>query len=331
VNGDEAGTSIQIGIPASSPSEDDFARASVYLECVDSDDGAGLALLFELGTDRMPHGNRRTLYEHLVGMATIAAAWGLSETVRRAALFHSVYGTSAYRGTAAGLEARRTIARAIGDDAERLAHAFGDLDRRRFREAIATMSSAALACTLTMRSGDVVHLSADDVTALTLLGIVNEVEQTCADDGGPARWRACCPSLVSALARWTAVSVPTEVRASLDTSQDVEEAVIADYRAALLSLADDIEGGAATAIDALRAASDAPTYVAEPVAWRAYLQARAGDARSARHLVAKARRRFAIWGTPWDKRLPLGAWYEELDRIEAGSPPAQLERLLSRR
>jgi hypothetical protein len=176
---------------------------------VESDDGAGLALLLELGTNRMPHGNGRSLYEHLLGMATIAAAWGLPVVARRAALFHSVYGTSVYRGRAAGLEARRTIARAIGDEAEHLAHAFGDLDRARFRDAIAPMSSAPRACSLTMRSGEALHLSADDVAALVLLGIINE--QTCADDGGPASWRACCPSLVAALARWKVIAVPKEI------------------------------------------------------------------------------------------------------------------------
>jgi hypothetical protein len=295
---------------------------------VDCGEGAGLALLRELGTDRMPHGRGRTLYEHLAGMAAIAAAWGLPETVRRGALFHSVYGTSVYRGKAAGVAARRTIARAIGDDAERIAHTFGDLDRSRFRDAIAAMSPAPRDCTLTMRSGRAARLSADDVAALTLLGIVNEVEQTCADDGGPASWRACCPSLVSAFARWTSIVVAPEVRASLDVPRDVEERAIADYRRALLSIAD---GGDVAAVDRLRAISDGPTYVAEPVAWLAFLRGRAGDARGARHLVTEARKRFATWGTSWDKRLSLGDWYEELDRIEAGIAPAQLDRLSSRR
>ncbi len=298
---------------------------------MESGGDAGLALLLEFGTDRMPHGGERTLYEHLVGMAAIAAAWGLPETVRRAALFHSVYGTSVYRGRAAGLEARRTIARAIGDEAERLAYVFGDINRGRFRDTIASMSSAPTSCTLTMRSGEVLRLSADDVAALVLLGIINEVEQTCADDGGPASWRACCSSLVLALARWKAIAVPHEVRASLDVPRDLEDVAIVEYRAAMLLLDEGVEASRSAAMTSLRALSDSPTYVAEPVAWRAYLHARAGDARSARDLVAEARRRFETWGTPWDKRLPLATWVEELDRIEAGGPPAHLPRLLSRR
>jgi hypothetical protein len=297
---------------------------------VDSEDGAGLALLLEFGTDRMPHANGRSLYEHLLGMAAIAAAWGLPVVVRRAALFHSIYGTSTYRVNAAGLEARRTIARAIGDDAERLAYAFGDLDRARFRDAIAPMSSGPHACTLTMRSGNVLHLSADDVASLALLGIINEVEQTCADDGGPASWRACCPSLVSALARWKAIGVPRALRASLDVPRDAEDAAIAEYLAAMLLLGQDIEANRVAAMASLRAVSDSPTFVAEPIAWRAYLHARARDTQVACNLVAEARRRFATWGTAWDKRLPLATWVEELDRIEAGAPPAQLSRLLSR-
>ncbi len=297
---------------------------------MESGDGAGLTLLLEFGTDRMPHGVERTLYEHLVGMAAIADAWGLPVTVRRAALFHSVYGTSVYRGQAAGIEARRTIARAIGDDAERLAYAFGDIDRARFRDAIAPMSSMPQACTLTMRSGEMRHLSADDVAALVLLGIINEVEQTCADDGGPANWRACCPSLVSALARWEAIAMPHAIRVSLDVSRDAEDAAIAEYRAAMLLLAEGTEVNRVAAMASLRAVSNSPTYVAEPVAWRAYLHARAGESQRACDLVAEARKRFATWGTPWDKRLPLATWVEELARIEAGAPLTKLSRLLSR-
>jgi hypothetical protein len=297
---------------------------------VESGGDAGLALLLDFGTDRMPHGSKRTLYDHLVGMAAIAASWGLPVTLRRAALFHSVYGTSVYRGKAVGLEARRTIARAIGDDAERLAYLFGEIDRARFRDAIASMSSAPDTCTLTLRSGEVRRLSADDVVGLALLGIINEVEQTCGDDGGPASWRACCPSLVAALARWKAITVPHEIRASLDVSRDVEGAAIAEYRAAMLQLEEGIEANRVTAMASLRAVSDSPTYVAEPLVWRAYLDARAGDRQSAFNLVAEARRRFTTWGTPWDKRLSLATWVEELDRIEVGAPPAQLPRLLSR-
>jgi hypothetical protein len=297
---------------------------------VESDDGAGLALLLELGTNRMPHGNGRSLYEHLLGMATIAAAWGLPVVARRAALFHSVYGTSVYRGRAAGLEARRTIARAIGDEAEHLAHAFGDLDRARFRDAIAPMSSAPRACSLTMRSGEALHLSADDVAALVLLGIINEVEQTCADDGGPASWRACCPSLVAALARWKVIAVPKEIRAALDVTRDAEDTAIVQYQNAMLLLGKGIETDRVAAVASLSAVSDSPTYVAEPIAWRAYLHAHAGDPQSACDLAAEARRRFATWGTPWDKRLPLATWVEELDRIEGGGHPAQLRGLLRR-
>jgi hypothetical protein len=250
--------------------------------------------------------------------------------VRRAALFHSIYGTSVYRGKAAEFAARRTIARAIGDEAERLAHLFGGLDRARFRDAIAPMSSAPDACTLTMRSGEALHVGADDVAALALLGIINEVEQTCADDGGPASWRACCPSLVAALLRWKAIAVPRDVRASLDVPRDVEDAAIVEYRGAMLLLGEGIEANRVAAMASLWAVSDSPTYVAEPLVWRAYFHARAGDAAIACDLAAEARRRFATWGTPWDKRLPLATWVEELARIEAGAPPAQLQALLSR-
>jgi len=277
----------------------------------------------------MPHGSRRTLYEHLAGMEAIATAWGLPETVRRAALFHSVYGTIVYGGKAASLDERRTIAHAIGTDAERLAHAFGDLDRARFRDAIAPMTSTPIPCSLTMRSGEMLELRSDDVAALTLLGIINEVEQTCAEDGGPASWRACCPSLVSALARWTEVSMPAEVRASLAVPRDAEDKAIAEYRSALLLLADGTEGSAFAAIEILHSVSDSPTYVAEPVVWRAYLHARAADSH-ALHLATEARKRFATWGAPWDKRLRLEGWYEEIERIESGAPSTQLERLFGR-
>jgi hypothetical protein len=113
-------------------------------------------------------------------------------------------------------------------------------------------------------------------------------------------------------------------------TRDAEDTAIVQYQNAMLLLGKGIETDRVAAVASLSAVSDSPTYVAEPIAWRAYLHAHAGDPQSACDLAAEARRRFATWGTPWDKRLPLATWVEELDRIEGGGHPAQLRGLLRR-
>ena len=267
---------------------------------------AALALAREFGTCDRAHRNGRTLFDHLVGVANIAAAWKLPEYVCDASLFHSVYGTAVYRDAAASVERRREVRAAIGSAAERLAFTFGSLDRTRFAAALARMD-APRAVALTTRFGSVEELSARDVADLTLLAIVNEVEQHAAPDGSPANWRAVCRPLVAAVVRWNLADVPAFVRKTLTvTDVDAERAQTSYVRGLEVVTADPD-----AAVAAFRFAAESPLSVGEPLVWLARLCTRAGDRGVAAAHTLEARARFEAWGTPWDKRRTLAEWLED--------------------
>lgn len=82
----------------------------------------------------MCHGNR-TLYEHLVGVHDLLASWGAPEPLKRAGLFHSIYGTEAFRHVLHNdRDELRTV---IGIDAEEMVFLFSQLIRRAFLTAAA--------------------------------------------------------------------------------------------------------------------------------------------------------------------------------------------------
>lgn len=86
-----------------------------------------------LRTDRVGHSGR-TLYDHLLGTYRLLRQWGAPDDVCFAGLFHSVYGTNAFKHCSmdAGNSNHRGALRAIiGQRAERLAYLFCTCDRPR--------------------------------------------------------------------------------------------------------------------------------------------------------------------------------------------------------
>jgi hypothetical protein len=65
----------------------------------------------------------------LAGTHDLLEAWNNPAPVCAAGLFHSVYGTNAFRRWAWPISDRDTIRRLIGDDAERLVHMFATMAR----------------------------------------------------------------------------------------------------------------------------------------------------------------------------------------------------------
>jgi hypothetical protein len=282
-----------------------------------------LALVRRLGTERMPHAAGRSLFDHLTGMARIAVAWRLPSRLRDAALMHSVYGTAVYRRAALGVDRRREVRDAVGADAERLAYLFGGLDRSAFVSELATMDEPR-GRTLALRSGDREELAADEVRDLVVLGIINEVEQTCAPDRSPASWRVRCRPLVAALVRWGSPGIPELIGRTFPLAEDAEAAAIAAYAEGVALVRRDPEA----ARGRFEAVARAGLGVGEPIAWLAFLAApgeRPGNVAAA---AAAARAGFATWGTAWDKRLTLDAWLGALETLAAGGGPAALESFL---
>lgn len=81
------------------------------------------AFLLRLGAHHVRHSGR-TLFDHLVGTVRYLVAWGCSEPVCAAGLFHSVYGTSAFRQPLLDARDRPALRRRIGSDAEELVYLF---------------------------------------------------------------------------------------------------------------------------------------------------------------------------------------------------------------
>ena len=94
-----------------------------------------LDLLLELNADKNPHSGG-ALLEHLRGTHDLLHAWGNGQAVCVGGLFHSIYGTQAYRTQSASLEDRQRIRAVIGARAERLAFLFCVSNRGEFYGAL---------------------------------------------------------------------------------------------------------------------------------------------------------------------------------------------------
>jgi hypothetical protein len=90
-----------------------------------------LALLESLNAHVTSH-SRRTLLEHLRGTHDLLEAWGNTEEVCAAGLFHSIYGTYTFVTASADLSMRERVREVIGERAEWLVYVFCVTDRRQF-------------------------------------------------------------------------------------------------------------------------------------------------------------------------------------------------------
>lgn len=87
--------------------------------------------LTALGTDTTPHSGR-TLFDHLKGVHDLLQEWGNSEAICLAGLYHSIYGTQAFKIKTVGLDQRDSVRAVIGETAEQLAYFFCVSDRKSF-------------------------------------------------------------------------------------------------------------------------------------------------------------------------------------------------------
>lgn len=89
-----------------------------------------LALLQRSGAMVTPH-TGRVLHDHLLGTYQQLQAWGNSQPVCMAGLFHSIYGTNAFTHQSLLQTQRAELRHAIGQEAEALAWLFCSIDRPR--------------------------------------------------------------------------------------------------------------------------------------------------------------------------------------------------------
>ncbi len=84
--------------------------------------------LIRMGARETPHSGR-FLYDHLAGVYGLLRRWDNPEPVCLAGLFHSVYGTSAFKKETVALSARGEVRTLIGDEAESLGYLFSVCER----------------------------------------------------------------------------------------------------------------------------------------------------------------------------------------------------------
>lgn len=130
-----------------------------------------IELLSNVGADSIRHSGR-TFLDHLVGVAELLTAWGQPETVIKAGLFHSIYGTEVFTRATVPIAERHTIRAIIGDEAEQLAYWFCVFDRASIYPAIERDPIC-----IALRDGTSVAITRVQAEALLALIWANEVEQ----------------------------------------------------------------------------------------------------------------------------------------------------------
>jgi hypothetical protein len=87
-----------------------------------------------LGTERVAH-TEGSFLAHLIGVYRDLESWGCDESLCRAGMFHSIYGTEKFQKFALPLERRDDVRRLLGERAERLAYVNCAMDRESFDRA----------------------------------------------------------------------------------------------------------------------------------------------------------------------------------------------------
>jgi uncharacterized protein DUF6817 len=135
---------------------------------------SALARLAEAGAATTVHPSG-TLMAHLRGTYDCLARWGCPEHLCLAGLYHSVYGTEAFR-TATIRSTERALVRArIGEGAERLVHLYATIVRRTLYE---NLSRGAPYTVVDRLTGEERPLDgAQELADLMTLDLANRIEQ----------------------------------------------------------------------------------------------------------------------------------------------------------
>lgn len=138
--------------------------------------------LRDLGTEDVPHSGEKGFLAHLIGVFRDLEGWGCGQDVCRAGLFHSIYGTEAFRRWSLPLERRPEVRALIGERAERIAYVNCLMDRSTFD---ALLESDGPYHIRNRETGEMIELSRDDFDDLVRVHLCDWLEQVArADDWG---------------------------------------------------------------------------------------------------------------------------------------------------
>lgn len=135
--------------------------------------------LREMGADVRDHSGR-TLLDHLLGVYALLRDWGDPPALRLAGLFHSIYGTVAFRHSSAAVEDRDRIRALIGVTAEQLAYLFCACDQRELLRRAASMElgvSMPSVALMDTKTGSELAVPQETFRALAEIGVANLIDQ----------------------------------------------------------------------------------------------------------------------------------------------------------
>ena len=116
-----------------------------------------------------------TYLGHLAGVYRDLKAWGCSEEVCRAGMFHSIYGTEVFQRFSLPLEKREKVRQLIGERAERLAYWNSAIDYASYEQ---TLKRGASPLRMLDRfTAEEIEVSDEDFHDLALIHLCDRLEQ----------------------------------------------------------------------------------------------------------------------------------------------------------
>jgi hypothetical protein len=288
------------------------------------------AALEGFGASRAAHGGGRNLYEHLLGTRDLLKAWGASQEIQNAGLFHSIYSTEVYKTQLLPYSQRAVLRDLIGVQAERLAYLFSVIARRELLRVAAAASTLKYGhFTLeTVSSVDstehTVEVTADELTALLVLHIANRVEQKSSKDPEPASWLQQFSAYVKFL------HAKSNFCFLLQVPNELNKAEAFEFRYSYLRACNTLVLEPGQAIQHLEKCLSICDWVFEPWLLLSYARASSMDAEASRICAEKAMELMRFWQVPWDKRLRFSSWQELYSYLKMDLPiQVLIERALS--
>lgn len=123
------------------------------------------------GAEDVNHSNR-SVFDHLLGTASLIESFGYDFTLQKAGLYHSIYGTSCIDSMKVSLQQRANVQNIIGNESELLAYLYCSLDRQYLHKLL--LDNINTPC-----SHDFQGITIDHITLykLKIIDIANSLEQ----------------------------------------------------------------------------------------------------------------------------------------------------------
>jgi aspartate beta-hydroxylase len=271
------------------------------------------------GADRLAHGPRSNLFDHLLNTREVLRAWAQPAWLQDAGAIHSVYSTETYRRQLVQLGARSRVRDLAGEKAERLAWLFHVISRadllRKFDSFRPVPAEGFAVETRADHEGRPADLSREEIFALVILIMANEAEQTQDAEGRPGLWLARLSDRARRLHEGP-LPVPPVLNSCTERVDPASEQAAREFWRLGL---DSLETEPDLSEVRFAAASRRCPWIAEPLIGAAFVAGCKGDGERSRGLARQGEALLRQWGAAWDKRAPFAAWLEAAQSIACGN------------